>query len=215
MGDTLLAVYGIEHTTPAFQRAVIDMTGRIGGNADYWLAVMSFETGGTFDPAVRNPISKAVGLIQFTKETAENILGTTRDELADMSQVEQLQWVEKYLAPATGKFDTIADHYMAVFAPIGMGEARSFGLYHKDAPTKRGRDRYTQNAKLDSNNDGVITVGEAARRVERIVNNAPGRIDVPDEHPATDAAPVVGGLLGLLLFILGIRKFKRLGRIKS
>ncbi len=212
---TLLAVNGIEHTTPEFQRGVIDMTGRIGGNPDYWLAVMSFETAGTFSPAIRNKHSKAVGLIQFTKGTADR-LGTTRDALAKLTAVEQLVWVEKYLAPWTGRYETIQDHYLSVFAPIGVGKDLDYVLYRADAPTEKQRKRYFQNEKLDKNpRDGTITVAEAIDPVTQIVENATGRIEVPDPFgpaPAGEAAAATSGVLALMLFILGIKKFKKLGR---
>ena len=214
MGDTLLAVYGIENTSPAFQRGVIDMTGRIGGNPDYWMAVMSFETGGSFSASQPNMAGgDAIGLIQFTKG-ARDIVGKSRDELAAMTAVAQLEYVEKYLRPATGKFVTLSDHYMAVLAPKGMGKPQDFAIYRKNAPTQREREQYAANSNLDLNKDDTITVGEGTAPVADVVNNATSRIDVPDEHiePSNGSAPLIGGLLGLLLFILGIRKFKQLGR---
>ncbi len=217
MADTLLAVFGIENTSPAFQREVIDMTGRIGGNPDYWMAVMSFETGGSFSASQPNMAGgSAIGLIQFTKG-ARDIVGKSRDELAAMTAVEQLEYVEMYLRPATGKFVTLSDHYMAVLAPKGMGKPQDFAIYRKNAPTQREREHYAANSNLDQNEDGTITVGEATVPVADIVNNATGRIEVPDEHPepSDGSVSVIGGLLGLLLFILGIRKFKRLGSRKT
>ncbi|KKM85555.1 hypothetical protein LCGC14_1287860 [marine sediment metagenome] len=218
MTDTLLAVYGIENTSAAFQRGVLDMTGRIGGNPDYWMAVMSFETGGSFRASQPNMAGgDAIGLIQFTKG-ARDLVGKTRAELGAMTAVEQLVYVEKYLAPASGKFVTLSDHYMAVLAPIGMGKSQDFVIYRADALTARGRRHFQANSNLDLNDNDEITVGEATTPVANIVDNATSRIEVPDEHPpgpSDAAAPVIGGIIGLLLFILGIRKFKRLGRLKS
>jgi len=60
------------------------------------MAIMDFETGGSFDPAEPNQAgSGATGLIQFMPKTARS-LGTTTAELAQMSQTEQLVYVEKY-----------------------------------------------------------------------------------------------------------------------
>ncbi|MEM1242213.1 MAG: hypothetical protein AAGI45_20465, partial [Cyanobacteria bacterium P01_H01_bin.26] len=39
---------------PEFQAKVNEMAGRLGMNPDYLMAVMGFETGGTFDPSIRN-----------------------------------------------------------------------------------------------------------------------------------------------------------------
>ena len=62
--------------------------------------LISFETAGTFSPSIRGPVVKgrgrAVGLIQFMSSTAAE-LGTTSEALAQMSQVEQMDYVERYL----------------------------------------------------------------------------------------------------------------------
>ena len=77
--------------------AGIEQTARAVGTDPRWLAgLISLETAGTFDPAVRNRVSKAVGLIQATKTTAER-LGTTTNELAELSAVSQLRYVRAYL----------------------------------------------------------------------------------------------------------------------
>lgn len=75
----------------------IESTARAVGTRPEWLAaVMSLETNGTFSPSIRNPVSKAVGLIQFTNTTAGR-LGTTTNKLAELSAVGQLPWVQRYL----------------------------------------------------------------------------------------------------------------------
>ena len=62
------------------------MAKRMGVSEDYLYAVMSFETGGTFDPAQKNMAgSGATGLIQFIPSTAEG-LGTSTSELARMTK---------------------------------------------------------------------------------------------------------------------------------
>lgn len=53
------------------------------------MVVMSFETGGSFSPSERNGIG-ATGLIQFLPGTPRG-LGTTTDQLANMSSVDQLK----------------------------------------------------------------------------------------------------------------------------
>ena len=62
------------------------------------MAVMSFETGGTFNPGIRNAAgSGATGLIQFMPSAAAG-LGTSTQALAGMSRAEQMKYVEKYLS---------------------------------------------------------------------------------------------------------------------
>lgn len=150
----LVAVRGIEKTDDAFRRELIAMSDRIGLNPDYMAAVMSFETAGSFDPAQKNlGGGSAVGLIQFMPTTAKG-LGTTRADLMAMGPVEQLAFVEKYMKRA-GKLRTLSDHYMAVFAPIGIGKPPGFPLYR--SPSRA----YKQNKALDREGDGVISVSNA------------------------------------------------------
>lgn len=187
---TILAVRGIEHTSDRFRDEVLQLSARIDVNPDYLAAVMSFETGGTFDPAVRNPKSKAVGLIQFTKGTAAD-LDTTRDKLARLSAVGQLRYVERYLAPAKGRLRSATDHYMAVFAPKGIGKPPGFVLYTKPSNS------YSMNVRLDTNRDGTITVVEAAAPTLAIVAAAEKRprIVVPAQPSTADRlTPLIGGI---------------------
>lgn len=167
----LLAVRGMDTTSPAFRRRLIRMSERLEADPDDVGAVMSFETAGSMSPAQKHlGGGSAVGLIQFMPPTAK-ALGTTRDELLAMSGVEQLVYVEKYLAPAKGSLRTTADVYMAVFAPIGMGKAPGFPLYRCGGEGKRADGTidvekcsrsYSMNRRLDANADGIITKREAA-----------------------------------------------------
>ena len=149
-----------EKLNPEFVAAVEAMATRLGTEPEWMLSVMSFETGGTFSPSKRNKHSGAVGLIQFLKKTAES-LGTSRGELEDMTQLEQLEYVEKYLSPYTGRLNSPADLYMAVFCPNGIGKSDSYALY------THGKN-YRQNKGLDRNRDGAITKAETAAPVEEI-----------------------------------------------
>ena len=78
--NTIQGVNGNRFVTPEFIRGVEAMAGRLGTRPEYVLAVMSFETGGSFDPAEGNSIG-ATGLIQFLPSTARG-LGTTTGALA-------------------------------------------------------------------------------------------------------------------------------------
>ena len=83
--NSIQGVNNNRFVTAEFIRGVEAMAGRLGTRPEYILAVMSFETGGTFNPAIRNGIG-ATGLIQFLPSTARG-LGTTTDALARMSSV--------------------------------------------------------------------------------------------------------------------------------
>lgn len=147
-------VQGNANVTPEFIDAVEKMAERLGTQAQYLLAAMSFETGGRFSPSIQNNIG-ATGLIQFLKSTALN-LGTTTDKLAKMSAVAQLQFVEKYFEPFKGKLGTLEAVYTSILS--GSPKKPEAVLF------KAGTSAYKLNP-LDWNDDGIITAREAATPV--------------------------------------------------
>ena len=149
---------------------------RLGVNPNDMLAIMSFETGGSFDPAQRNAAgSGATGLIQFMPSTAEG-LGTTTEALANMTRAEQMRYVEQYFQPYAGRMNDISDMYMAVLWPAAVGQPDDYVLFSEgDGAT------YSQNAGLDTNGDGRITKAEA---VAKVLNRAGGNYQV-SANPTT------------------------------
>lgn len=103
--------------------------------------------------------STAVGLIQFTDASVTELnnkygLNLTKEKIARMSPMEQLDLVEKYL--------TIAKSYN--FAPnerLSAGDLYAItflpGRAGQDILCRRGEKFYSQNKGLDLNNDGVIS----------------------------------------------------------
>lgn len=143
-------VKGNPNVSDAFLKAVEKMAERLGSKPEYFLAAMSFETGGTFSPSIQNNIG-ATGLIQFLKSTAK-ALGTTTDDLKKMSAVEQLEYVEKYFLPFKGKIPTLE----AVYTAILSGSPKK----PDDVLFRAGTPAYKLNP-LDWNLDGKITAREA------------------------------------------------------
>jgi peptidoglycan hydrolase-like protein with peptidoglycan-binding domain len=140
------------NVTPEFIKGVESMSKRLGAKPEHIMAAMSFETGGTFSPKITNRIG-ATGLIQVLPTTAPE-LGTTTEKLRNMSSVEQLPYVEKYLEQhSRGK---TLDSLEAVYTSILSGSPKSPDsvLFNK------GTIAYTQNP-LDWNKDGQITAREA------------------------------------------------------
>lgn len=150
-------VWGAKVSQP-FRAKVREIASRQNIQANWLMAVMAFETGNSFLPYQKNPNSSATGLIQFTKATAIG-LGTTTTQLARMSAVEQLDWVEKYFEQYKGRIRNLGDTYMAVFAPVGLGKSDSTILYTSPSA------EYNQNAGLDSARKGYITRGDCIVRV--------------------------------------------------
>jgi spore coat assembly protein SafA len=159
--DMIAGVAGNSNVSSAFISEVEAMAGRLGTRPEYILAVMSFETGGSFSPSVRNPTSGATGLIQFIPNTARG-LGTSTTELANMTPVEQLHYVEMYFSQPryAGKLGSIEGLYSAVLSGTATPDP------HATLPNfVQGHRNYTQNSGLDFNNDGRVTSGEASSAV--------------------------------------------------
>ncbi len=138
-----------------------EVAARLGMDPDHLMTIIHYETGGSFRPSIRNPYSRAVGLIQFLPSTARR-LGTTDAALERMSAVEQLDWVEQYLGHFRGRLGTLDDAYMAVLCPVAVGEPAEHVLF------RRGTTAYTRNPGLDRDNDGVVTKGEVTAAVHRV-----------------------------------------------
>lgn len=166
---SLANVVGIEKVNDEFKDKVIQIAANLKTDPNFLMAVMSFETGGSFSPSIRNRFTNATGLIQFMPKTAKG-LGTTLEELAKMSQLRQLDFVELHFMPFRGRLKTLEDAYMAVLYPVAIGKGDGHVLFKK--PTKA----YSQNSGLDLNGDGLITVKEAAERVRRRFGAAPAPV---------------------------------------
>ncbi len=144
---------------PNFYNEVVRISENLGTTPENLLAVMSFETGGTFSPMIRNSVNgKATGLIQFMPNTATS-LGTSTEELAKMTATEQLSFVERYLSPFSGKILELSDLYMAVFMPKFITSTDNTEIAQKGGAV------YSQNSGLDIDRNGAITKAEATTKV--------------------------------------------------
>ena len=148
---------------PDFKAKLEKVAQKLGTTSNALLAVMKQES--SVDPARRNTMSGATGLIQFMPDTARR-LGTTTDELAKMDAVQQLDYVYKYYS-MTGVGDgSVGDLYMATFMPKYIGYPDSHVLGQNGAEGFAGK-VYAQNRGLDRNRDGTITVGDVKTSVQR------------------------------------------------
>lgn len=147
----------------AFNAKVIEISNRLRCDPNNLMAVMAFETGGSFDVGVKNMAgSGATGLIQFMPSTAKG-LGTTTAKLAAMTGVEQLDFVEKHFKSVAGSrpLPQISDVYMCVLLPSAISKPDSHVLFEK------GTTAYKQNKGLDVNDDGRITKLEATAHAQK------------------------------------------------
>ena len=152
--DMQIAWGGHPKVSKEFKQKVIDISQKLKIKPDYLIACIAFESAETFSPSVRNPNSSAVGLIQFLESTAKD-LGTSTKELAQMTALEQLDYVEKYFKSYSGKLTSVEDVYMVIFYPQAVGKSKEYVI------STKGNNVYNQNVKLDTNKDGILTKGEA------------------------------------------------------
>ena len=131
------------------------------------LALMNSESG--LNAKAQNKSGQgAVGLIQFTepaiKELNRHGINITKEQLLNMDEVEQMDYVEKYLKIAKSyKFTddcplTAGDLYAINYLP---GKASLYNL------ASRGDIYYEANKGLDADKDGVITKDDLAKRLDK------------------------------------------------
>lgn len=121
------------------------------------LGMMQSESG--INPKAYNKNGGATGLIQFMPSTARS-LGTSTQELMNMSAVEQLDYVEKYFSNWTGGSGqklTGGDLYTLCFLPAYLD---------REVLCSSGDKYYSANSGLDANHDGQITKSELGNRVQ-------------------------------------------------
>lgn len=128
----------------------------LGIKPNWLMAIMYFESAKTFSPSIKNKFSNAVGLIQFMPSTAVG-LGTTTSQLENMSAVQQLDFVKKYLLPYRSKMKSFVDTYFSVFFPLAIGKPNDWVLRTNNLSAGLIS---RQNPVFDTNKNGEITVGE-------------------------------------------------------
>lgn len=154
----------ITQNKTAFLEKVKSISSLLGIAPDWLMLVMYIETAHTFNPTIVSPKTGATGLIQFMPSTAQS-LGTTTSALAKMSNVQQLDYVYKYLKPYTGRFRSLVDVYFAVFFPLAIGKPSNWVLQ----TTKLSASLIAaQNPLWNTNGDQQITVSEVANYLEVI-----------------------------------------------
>ncbi len=140
-----------------FREKVFEVAEKLEMDPNHLLLVMNLESAGTWDPGVQNPNTNATGLIQIMPFNV-GWLGTTIEELKNMSQVEQMDYVYKYLKRHKGKMTDLTKAYLAVFSPAYMNKDPNFVLY--ETPSNA----YELNKGLDVNKNGKIEKSEIIQK---------------------------------------------------
>jgi len=132
-------------------------------NIIWLLAVMWLES--RLNPKAVNSNGGATGLIQFMPSTAI-ALGTTTTALYNMSNVQQLVYVYKYLKPYAPKIKNFYDLYLAIFFPLAMGKPDSW-IIHSDNLTAERVANANPGFDLDKNKQ--ITIAEFKAAVNKLL----------------------------------------------
>ena len=151
----------------AFEAKVREIAGILDIPPAWLMAVMYAES--RFDPSATNRQgSGATGLIQFMPGTALE-LDVTTERLQRMRPVEQLEYVYRYLYQVQsryGPYQSLTDLYLAILYPKARGQDLCYTLYAQPSQA------YRQNAGLDEDRDGRVTVSDIDRFVQRLFPTA-------------------------------------------
>jgi hypothetical protein len=204
MADSLWAWPWLAPHGSAVADRLVELAQAHGWNVNAIAAVIKIESGGK--PAAVNPLSGATGLIQFMPQTAKT-LGTTVEALRKMSALEQLDFVERYFEQAFGGSvpSAVGDYYVAVFMPAYLGRADS------DVIARKGEKVYDQNAGLDLDRNGELTVGDVRSTLRQQYDSAatrgpysPSASQVPQGTSHLTSGQAGLGVLLVLLVAAGV-----------
>lgn len=150
----------VKENQQEFLARVINIAQKLDINPNWLMLVMRMES--NINHRAVNAMGGATGLIQFMPFTAKE-LGTTTAALKAMSNVKQLDYVERYFLRYAGKIHSFPDLYLVTFYPVA--------LLHSWPDSKDFPDVvYRYNAGLDQNKDRKINLGEWKRL---IINKVP------------------------------------------
>jgi len=204
-GDCQSIIWG-NRVSCQFRAKVIKIAENLWGSdkkikmANNLMAVFAWESGGTFKPDAPNQAnSGATGLIQFMPETAAGLLGKNESditietvynywgkykhrkrvkEFADMSDLEQLDYVEKYFQSLKGKDVEFVDFYLQVLFPASSGKPEHVvfsktgsGLDKSDPHYDKRISSYGQNSGMDSDKNGEILKSEIEKDVSKYLKD--------------------------------------------
>lgn len=148
-----------------FAIKVIQLSNLLGIKPEWLMICIAIETAKTFSATIKNPFSDAIGLIQFMPSTALG-LDTSTYELSQMSEVEQLNYVYKYLSMYKGKMHSLEDVYLSIFYPAAVGEPDNYKMGLTPELQKKIA---IQNPAYDINKDNVVEKREVREAIMKFV----------------------------------------------
>ncbi len=142
-----------------FFDSLVSMSKRLAFQPEWVLKTMFHES--SLNPKARNT-SGAAGLIQIMPETAVS-LGTTTAHILRSTGTRQLQWIEKFWKPASGKVKSYTDLRLYNLFPAALGKPSGFIL---ESPSLPARAVASRNPVFDTDRDMKITVEEFRNTVK-------------------------------------------------
>jgi len=163
--------------TTAQLQALDEVSAKLGMNNPKWLEyLIQYETGGTFNPLEKNPLSSARGLIQFMNSTAKNM--GYRDSLDLVEKhpefISQLKGpVYEYLKPYA-PYKSEYELNMAVFFPAARkySPSTSFESIYRDLYGGDWRKHYS---RFQAGNPGINSPQDYMDRVKKNTGRVPVR----------------------------------------
>ena len=156
---------------PVFKKKVEEVSQGLGINPNWLMTVMFKESG--LDSKIQNKSTRATWFIQFMPDTAK-ALGTTVEELKNLSPLSQLDYVEKFYQ---GKKDysSFKELYLQTFFPA----ARKYMDDPNYVFETRGVSRY----QIAKQNPGIAPKGSTEITMRDFDNYIAGIVDknVPEE----------------------------------
>lgn len=147
----------VKSNREAFIAKVKAVSSTLGIDPNWLMLVMYKES--RLNPAAVNPVNGASGLIQFVGSTA-NAMGYTLAQIRAMSNLDQLDLVQKYYWPYRSKLKSAIDLYMATFFPVGIGKPDDWTIQAASIPASLIA---AQNSGIDFDKNGAITIAEVKR----------------------------------------------------
>lgn len=158
----------IPENRAAFAAKVEEIARRLRIQPGWLMIIFYIETAASrykkIDHRITNALN-AIGLLQFMPSTVRG-LGTTAMALKLMSNVQQLDYVYRYLAPYAGRMKSLTDTYLAVLFPAAIGKPENWIL---QAPGLSALKVACWNPLFDLNNDRNITVGEVSLKLKSFI----------------------------------------------
>lgn len=193
----LLYISKVKTNKQAFGNKVIMIAQLLNINPNSLMFVMNNESG--LDHTAKNPNGTATGLIQFTEATAKG-LGTSTTALKNMSNVQQLDYVWKYLQQWKQYINDTASLYLSIFYPLALFKNNSY--LFPDWVIKA-------NPIFDLDKNGKLTKQEFINYVnQKFAKLKPSTTTNTTNKPKNNSTDLL--LYGLLLYgLYRVQKYRR------